>query len=189
MIRINCTLYEFQRENMRTGIFNMEDIHEMILWNLTCVFLVSMTTVFRVPHKVTLYEFLRKNMRAGISNMKVIQEMMFWNLTCMFGVPMTTMLIQITSFFKCGKSFKVESFWQKLDHNYMKAYSQFRWGNYIIIQAPASSDFYWGPESCRSIDFIGQNQKFSKNQHRKINIPSSFVFQIEASKVRIQRKK
>ena len=84
MIRINCTLYKFLRENMRTGISNMEDMHEMILWNLTC----------------------------------------------MFRAPMTTVLIQITSFFKSGKSLKVEVFWQKLAHNYMKTYSQFRWGNY-----------------------------------------------------------
>ena len=31
MVRINCTLYEFLSENMRTGISNMEYIHEMML--------------------------------------------------------------------------------------------------------------------------------------------------------------
>ena len=30
----------------------------------------------------------------------------------------------------------------------------------MIIQAPASSDFVSGAESCRSIDFISQNEKF-----------------------------
>ena len=30
MIRINFTLYEFPRENIQTGISNMEDIHEMM---------------------------------------------------------------------------------------------------------------------------------------------------------------
>ena len=78
----------------------------------------------------TLYEFLRENMRTGISNMEDIHEMMLWNLTCMFRVPMTTVLIQITSFFKSGKCLKVDAFWQKLAHNYIKTYSQFRWGNY-----------------------------------------------------------
>ena len=45
MIRTNCTLYKFLQENMRTGISNTEDICEMMLWNLTCVFRVPMTTV------------------------------------------------------------------------------------------------------------------------------------------------
>ena len=31
MIRINCALYEFPRENMRAGISNMKDIQEMML--------------------------------------------------------------------------------------------------------------------------------------------------------------
>lgn len=34
MICINCTLYEFLRENMSTGISNMKNIHERMLWNL-----------------------------------------------------------------------------------------------------------------------------------------------------------
>ena len=78
----------------------------------------------------TLYEFLRENMRTGISNMEDIHEMMLWSLTCMFRVPMTTVLIQITSFFKSEKSIKVDAFWQKFVHEYMKTYSQFRLGNY-----------------------------------------------------------
>ena len=32
------------------------------------------------------------------------------------------------------------------------------------------------PEFCKSADFIGQNEKKSKNQHQKINFPSSSVF-------------
>ena len=78
----------------------------------------------------TLYEFLRENIRTGISNMEDIHEMMLWKLTFMFGVPMTTVLIQITSFFKSGKSPKLDAFWQKLAHNYMKTHSQVRWGKY-----------------------------------------------------------
>ena len=64
MIRINCMLYKILQENMWTEISNMEDICEMILWNLTCV----------------------------------------------FRVPTTIVLIQITSFFKPGKSVKVDVF-------------------------------------------------------------------------------
>ena len=45
MIRINFTLYEFLRENIRTGISNMEDIHEMMLWKLSFMLGVHMTTV------------------------------------------------------------------------------------------------------------------------------------------------
>ena len=36
----------------------------------------------------------------------------------------------------------------------------------------------WKPGFCKSADFIGQNEKKSKNQHQKINIPSSSVFLI-----------
>jgi len=99
---------------------------------------------------------------------------------------MTTVLIQITSFFKSGKSPKLDAFWQKLAHNYMKNIPNL---DEVSIQAPASSDFGLEARILQIADFIGQNEKFSKNQHRKINIPSSFVFQIEASKVPIQRKK
>ena len=38
MIHINFTLYEFLRGNIRTGISNMEDIHEIMLWKLTFIF-------------------------------------------------------------------------------------------------------------------------------------------------------
>ena len=78
----------------------------------------------------TLYEFLRENIRTGISNMEDIHGIVLWKLTFMFVVFMTTVLIQITSFFKSGKSPKVDAFWQKLAHNYMKTHSQFRWGKY-----------------------------------------------------------
>ena len=140
MIRINCTLYEFLRENMRTGISNMEDIHEMMLWSSTCI----------------------------------------------FRIPMTTVLIQITSFFKSGKSLKVAAVSQKLAHHYIKTASQLTWGN----NTSASEFGFWigGQNLAKSADFIGQNEKLTKNQNRKINIPSSFVFQIEASKLTIQRK-
>ena len=47
----------------------------------------------------------------------------------------------------------------------------------------------WKPGFCKSADFIGQNEKKSKNQHQKINIPSSSVFWFGDSKVLIQRKK
>ena len=47
----------------------------------------------------------------------------------------------------------------------------------------------WKPGFCKSADFIGQNEKKSKNQHQKINIPSSSVFCFGDSKVPIQRKK
>ena len=41
----NWTLHKFLRENMQAGISNIEDIHELIIWNDTCVFGVRMTTV------------------------------------------------------------------------------------------------------------------------------------------------
>ena len=47
----------------------------------------------------------------------------------------------------------------------------------------------WKPGFCKSADFIGQNEKKSKNQHQKINIPSSSVFWFGDCKVLIQRKK
>ena len=59
----------------------------------------------------------------------------------------------------------------------------------VFLNVPPSSDFGLEARILQSADFIGQNEKFSKNQHRKMNIPSSFVFQIGASKVTIQRKK
>ena len=45
IIRINGTLHQFLKENMQFGIFNMEDIHKMMLCFGTCVFHVPMTTV------------------------------------------------------------------------------------------------------------------------------------------------
>ena len=47
---------------------------------------------------------------------------------------------------------------------------------------------YLNSGSCSSDDFIGQNKDFWKNQHPKINILSSFIFQFEASKLTVQRK-
>ena len=41
----NWTLYNFLRENMQAGISNMENIHELMFWNKTCVFRVYKTTV------------------------------------------------------------------------------------------------------------------------------------------------
>ena len=41
----NWTLHKFLRENMQAGISNMEDIHELIIWNGTYAFRVHMTTV------------------------------------------------------------------------------------------------------------------------------------------------
>ena len=41
----NWTLHKFLRENMQAGISNMEDIHELIIWNDTYAFRVHMTTV------------------------------------------------------------------------------------------------------------------------------------------------
>ena len=74
--------------------------------------------------------------------MEDIHEMMLWNLTCMFRVPMTTVLIQITSFFKSGKSPKVEVLWQKLAHKITWKHTPNL--DEVIIQAPASSDFGLG---------------------------------------------
>ena len=115
----------------------------------------------------TLYEFLRENMWTGISNMEDIHEMMLWNLICMFRVPMTTVLIQITSFFKSGKSFKVDAFWQKLAHNYMKIYSQFRWCKYT-----SASEFRFWIEGQNLADRLILSAKLkifeksaSKNKH------------------------
>ena len=34
----------------------------------------------------------------------------------------------------------------------------------------------WGPKSCRSADFIGQNEKISKNQHQKNKHPIKLRF-------------
>ena len=41
----NWSLHKFLRENMQAGISNMEDIHELIIWNDTYAFCVHMTTV------------------------------------------------------------------------------------------------------------------------------------------------
>ena len=41
----NWTLFQFLRENMQAGISNMEDIHELIIWNDIYAFHVHMTTV------------------------------------------------------------------------------------------------------------------------------------------------
>ena len=43
----------------------------------------------------------------------------------------------------------------------------------------------WKPGFCKSADFIGQNEKKSKNQHQKLNIPSSSVSWFGDSKVTI----
>ena len=45
MIRINYTLHQFLRENMRTGISNMKDIRKLMLGNFTYMFRVPMTVV------------------------------------------------------------------------------------------------------------------------------------------------
>ena len=115
----------------------------------------------------TLYEFLKENMRIGISNMEDIHEMMLWNLTCMFHVLMTTVLIQIKSFFKSGKSLKVDAFWQKLIHNYMSYVPNLY---EVIIQAPASSDFGLGARILQIGWFYRPKWKIfeksaSKNKH------------------------
>ena len=55
-----------------------------------------------------------------------------------------------------AKSLKVDGFLQKIADNYMKTYSQFL---QVQIMDPKL-------EYCRSLDFIGQNEKFSKNQHK-----------------------
>ena len=49
-------------------------------------------------------------MRTKISNMEDIREILLWNLTCAFHARMNIVLIQITSFFKDGKSLKVDVF-------------------------------------------------------------------------------
>ena len=41
----NWTLHKFLRKNMQAGISNMEDIHELNIWNDTYAFRVHMTTV------------------------------------------------------------------------------------------------------------------------------------------------
>ena len=41
----NWTLHKFLSENMQAVISNMEDIHELIIWNDTYAFRVHMTTV------------------------------------------------------------------------------------------------------------------------------------------------
>ena len=45
MIRINCTLHPFQKQNMRTEISNMRDIHEIMLLSGAYVFCDPMITV------------------------------------------------------------------------------------------------------------------------------------------------
>ena len=67
MIHINCTLHEFLMENIGTGIFNMEDIYEMMLWNITCMFCVPITTVliqitlfFKSERILKFYAFWKK---------------------------------------------------------------------------------------------------------------------------------
>ena len=141
MIRINCTSHPFQKQNMRTEISNMRNIHEIMLLSGAYVFCD----------------------------------------------PMITVLIQKTSFFKCVKSLKVDAFWQKLADNYMKNYSQFRWRN---SRRATEFRFWIGCQNLADRLILSAKVKnFRKSSIKKINIPSSFVFQSEASKVTIQRKK
>ena len=51
----NWTWYKFLRENMQAGIYIMEDIHELMLWNDTCAFRVHMTAV--LIKKTSLFRY------------------------------------------------------------------------------------------------------------------------------------
>ena len=58
----------------------------------------------------------------------------------------------------------------------------------VFLQVLPSSDLDWMPDSCRSVDFIGKNENFSKNQHRKINITSIFIFILKIPKLQFKEK-
>ena len=109
--------------------------------------------------------------------MKDIHEMMLWSDTCVFSVHKTTVLIPKSSFFKCAQGSKFIHF----DKSCVKISQNHTWNlDKVFLKLPPSSDF--GSEVSillKSADFIGQNEKKSKNQHRKTNIPLSSIFYLE----------
>ena len=91
--------------------------------------------------------------------MEDIHELVLWNDNFIFRVNKTTVMITKISCFQYEQRLEVDEFWQKLRKNNTKSYLQLRWG-------------------------ISQTAKWknSQNQIQKINIPSSFVFDLETSK-------